>query len=134
MWSIALQAFLSSPIVGVGSEGLLEIKRQAVIDGGANTSITNYSHQHNDIFNELTHNGLVGAIALVFLYVTYGFVFIKQRQKRPLSEFPVLGLVTVVLIIGCGFTDTILVSARGIMLFFMTMTFFFTVSTGAEDF
>ena len=84
-WRVALHMIESKPLLGWGVKGARAEKQRLVDHGFAHPSIMNYGHAHNEIIDMLVKRGLLGCIALIFVYLRPLCVFWPTRKR--LAQF-----------------------------------------------
>lgn len=82
MWKAAWIVFLNHPLVGAGPGGYI-IEKQALIDSGRiATSISEFSHPHNEYMAALATRGLLGLFSLLLLFLIPGRVFFNYATQN----------------------------------------------------
>ncbi|CDU10819.1 conserved membrane hypothetical protein [Vibrio coralliirubri] len=110
LWKSASITFLENPLVGAGIDGRLE-KRKSLGDAGIidkQVSRMTY-HEHNQFLEAASVTGIIGLSALITIFLVPLFLFFKILNRSSSSEnaknFSLLGIVSVVLMIGYCLTQ-----------------------------
>ncbi len=116
-WDIALTCFRESPLWGVSYPRRAEIIQSYVDDHPASASIgiDGRSSSHNEIMDALAKRGLLGAVAVLLLYLVplRYFVGVVRRARDPtLRHLGIAGAGLVLSMIICGVTEAPLMNVR----------------------
>jgi len=113
MWKTALIIFSENPIFGSGPKTFLE-ESQALIDSGTVNNFRHsyaYKHAHNQYFDTLATQGLLGFMCLLIVYcipLYYCFICLVKPQNSTDKSFAWTGLVTIIGYLIFGLTETLL--------------------------
>ncbi|MGI9319045.1 MAG: O-antigen ligase family protein [bacterium] len=117
LWHIALEGFIESPLWGVSFQ-----RRSQIMDNYAkrhpdSASIGNdgRSSAHNEILNALSKRGLLGALAVLLLYLVpmrYFVRFIRYGDVGVVSQLALAGTGLSITMIVCGITEAPLMNVR----------------------
>lgn len=94
LWKVGFQAFLESPLIGVGNKHFNHYVRKYVAAGLVNPAAMDHHHAHNAYLDILVSRGLIGFVffAGMLFYPLYFFV----RTYRASPETALLGITHVV--------------------------------------
>ncbi len=98
MWRTSSIMFMERPFIGHGVGGYGPTVNAMIEEDRASSSISHYDHPHNEYLNVLATRGLLGLLALGFLFmVPARRFFLASRDEDPdLRELGFGGLVVVV--------------------------------------
>lgn len=71
-------------------------------------------NMHNDFLETLTLQGIIGALSLAFIYITFAIVAIRQRMLTS-------ALLPLFVLFVCGLTDSVLINSQTVMLFLISI-------------
>jgi O-antigen ligase len=92
LWHSAYAIFSGSMFVGIGPANYkLEMKKYVKATEGLRR-LPNLKHAHNQLLNTLMTQGLFGAVALIFLYGSHLYVFLKYMKTDYSSNIRGLAL------------------------------------------
>lgn len=112
LYRVALEAFASQPVLGIGLAGLPTYLQAGVEAGWINPAVTEFTHLHSAPLDMLARGGLLGLIALGLLLWGLGAHFargVRQAADDPQMRYFAL----------CGLMATV-----GALLFALTNVFF----------
>lgn len=119
MWRGAYKLVQKKPIFGWGKEGyeqgMQELAERKEIDSRAAT----FGHSHNDFIDRLAKHGIVGALALILLYLLPLRAFASARQYRdlPIKSVALTGTLLTLCYIDFGMTQAFLRHNSGVMVY-----------------
>ncbi len=106
LWRTAFLTFMRHPWLGAGTGSFESDASQRIRDGQVPPVVWGYQHAHNDFFNLLATEGLLGLVALLWFY--YALMRIgggpEYRGPRELRVFMVLFVLGFSIF---GFTETL---------------------------
>jgi len=116
-WHIALRCFSESPLWGVSYQRRSELMQAYTKEQPVSASIgqDGRSSSHNEILNSMAKRGLLGAIAILLLYLVPLRFFISgvTRNHSELSRtISLAGIGMVLTMILCGITEAPLMNVR----------------------
>ena len=139
LWHVALEGFIENPIWGVSYQRRSQIMDDFRKKHPDSASIGNdgRSSAHNEILNALSKRGVIGAIAVLLLYLVPIRFFIKHFRYGDVGVISQLGLAGVGLsltMIICGITEAPLMNVRvGTTYGFMLIFLYHTICTLKRD-
>ncbi|MFQ2225171.1 O-antigen ligase family protein [Aeromonas enteropelogenes] len=119
-WKSAWLGFLEYPFIGVGKDGIYELKKQQVSEHKINPVLLvgdggfGMSHAHNQYLNQLVMRGIVGFIPMMILLSAPIFM----REK-----FGLLGMYLATAYLVSGLTDVPLEQKETLYIFFFSLFF-----------
>ena len=129
LWHVALEGFIENPIWGVSYQRRSQIMDEFRKKHPDSASIGNdgRSSAHNEILNALSKRGILGAIAVLLLYLVPIRFFIKYFRYGDvglISQLALAGAGLSITMIICGITEAPLMNVRvgttyGFMLIFL---------------
>ena len=111
MWRIALRAFATHPLTGVGLNRFGDYARSMAAEGKANASIIRYKHPHNEYLGAAATGGVPGLLVLLALFAAPLSFFWRHALTRDDMAIAVtarLGLMVVCMYVLCALTDNVL--------------------------
>jgi O-antigen ligase len=78
IWKSAWITFKENLILGAGQYGSKEYIQQQITNGIIHPSVLEFDHSHNEILTALSYRGIVGFIALLFIYLVPIYLFLKR--------------------------------------------------------
>lgn len=120
VWKSAWLGFLEHPFIGVGKDGIDELKKQQVIEKKVDPVLLvgdsglGMPHAHNQYLNQLVMRGLLGFIPMMILFMT---PFLLKEKFGKIGVF-----VTVAYIIS-GLTDVPLEQKETLYMFLFALVF-----------
>ena len=108
MWKAAFSMFLSSPLTGVGTGDYVATMREYVAAGTVPERILGFNQPHNMYLFALATNGLLGLVALLFLFSRVLFLSLPLTDAQPgQKQFRFLAAAVAVHYLVAGFTDSL---------------------------
>lgn len=129
VWKSAWLGFLDHPFIGVGNDGIDELKKQQVIEKKVNPILLvgdgglGMSHAHNQYLNQLVMRGCLGFIPMMLLFMT-PFLFKEKFGK--------IGVFVTVAYMIFGLTDVPLEQKETLYMFLFALVFSI-VQTNANE-
>lgn len=131
-WSFSVQAFLESPLLGLGVDAVQDYKAQLIVQGMYPAYLIDF-HAHSDIFDTLERSGLFGILGLFFLYLSPLIMAVFFRC-RVADLYPLLFVTLSALLV--GLTDTPLrnnISTNAFFLAFFVVLFICLKNAGVRE-
>jgi O-antigen ligase len=92
MWRAAFAIFGENAIFGIGPDNYkLEMKKYVEAGNGIQ-SLSRHKHAHNELINALMTKGLLGALALLFMFGSHFYVFMNYLRNNNSSNIRGLAL------------------------------------------
>ncbi|MEA3404416.1 MAG: O-antigen ligase family protein [Pseudomonadota bacterium] len=135
MWEVALQAFLSSPVFGIGVGEFFAYKANLILNGEASVKIERFKHAHNEYLTILSSMGLVGIAAFFFMFRWLWRYFSKAIKSSVLEKkiLGLSGLVVIVCMIDFSLSESFLSShLGGAAFYFLIALFIYLISQQHE--
>lgn len=104
LWLVSANSFFENPWVGSGFSGFLE-KRDEMIQNQRVHMSEALHHSHNDILWAATTRGLLGVLALIFMYMSLGIYYLRILKDTSLRIYGIAGLTVVGGAVVYGITD-----------------------------
>jgi O-antigen ligase len=106
MWKGAIELFAAHPIAGVGRANYNRGLNMLVDEGRVDPSMREYYHAHNEFLNALATQGILGGLALFFVYAAPLFFFTRQlRDPGSHRPYALAGVLLVLSFIDFGLTQ-----------------------------
>jgi O-antigen ligase len=99
-WTVALEAGMQSPIIGIGHQPFIDHKNQQVTLGNYGKELLQFDNSHSTYFNTFARRGLIGLISVILFlgFPIYIGITVWRRQPREIAPYAA-GLTT----FGCVF-------------------------------
>lgn len=108
MWKGAWTMFTEHPVFGVGRANYHKALNQLVDRGEVSPSVRDFYHAHNEMLNALATEGVIGGLALAFLYVAPLTFFLRSLRRDTVSKpYALAGLLLVLSFIDFGMTQVL---------------------------
>jgi O-antigen ligase len=107
MWTFGARIAGERPLLGYGKDGMIQRKAQAIAEGYAPKSIAEYVTLHNEFLNMWVTKGLLGVVALLFVYGSAFRAFFQQRHSShpEIRSVSLMGRTLIVLFLLFGFWE-----------------------------
>jgi len=117
MWKAALLLAKERPLLGWGKDQMQGAMQDLAAQGQANPVIGAFNHAHNEVLDILAKRGLVGLLALAFLYVVPIRLFAKYLRHPNLAtrSLATAGMILPVAYIDFGLSQAFLSHNNGVM-------------------
>jgi len=114
MWKGAWMLFFEHPLMGVGRANFNQGLNELIAEKEIKPAVRDFRHAHNEMFNMLATEGVVGALTLLFLYAA-PFMFFLHRLRRndACRSYALAGLLLVMSYIDFGLTQVMFVHHVG---------------------
>ncbi|TFW04744.1 O-antigen ligase family protein [Oxalobacteraceae bacterium OM1] len=123
-WKGAVKMFTEHPLTGVGRANYGAQLEGLAKQGQLHPSIAGLRHAHNEMLNALATEGLIGGLALAFLYAAPFVFFVRRlRSDDPARPYALAGLLLVLSFIDFGMTQVLFAHHIG--------SAFYTIGVGA---
>ncbi|MGG4773197.1 O-antigen ligase family protein [Paenalcaligenes sp. Me52] len=119
MWKGASQLFMAKPIFGWGKAQYKQAMTELAKQGKAHPVIKNFDHPHNEILNNAAKQGIVGILALLFLYVVPLRLFAPGLRAESLTQrsLATAGFLLPIAYIDFGLSQAFLTHNSGVMVY-----------------
>ncbi len=108
MWKGAAIMFAEHPIFGVGRANYHKEMNVLIANGDIDPAVSVFRHAHNELLDAMANGGIVGALALLFLYAApLAFFFRVLRRRDDAKPYALAGLLLVLSYIGFGLTQVL---------------------------
>ncbi|WEJ62124.1 O-antigen ligase family protein [Thiomicrorhabdus lithotrophica] len=131
IWMVAWQAFLSSPILGIGIGEFYAFKLNLINSDMASVDIQFYKHAHNEYFTILSSMGLVGVVLYIWFFKWLLGYFYQHAisSSYEIKFLGIAGLITIMCYIDFSLSESFLSShLGGGTFFFVTSLLIFTIN------
>lgn len=128
-WQVAWQAFLSSPIWGIGIGEFYAFKMQLVESGALGGHLASFKHAHSEYFSILSNQGALGVLifGLWFIWLWKVFSRASQSINREQRIVGILGGLMLVAYLDFCLSESMLTSQVGGVFFMSFLTFMLLV-------
>jgi O-antigen ligase len=119
MWEGASKLFIEKPLIGWGKDNYQKRMAELVEEGRANEVVNNFDHAHNDLIDIAAKRGLLGVVALLFLYLVPIKLFSPHLRSSNLKQrsFAIAGLMLVLTYIDFGLSNAFLNRHYGVSIY-----------------
>lgn len=119
MWKGASQLFMAKPIFGWGKANYQDAMADLVAQGKASPLVLPFGHPHNEILNNAAKQGIVGILALLFLYVVPLRLFAPGLRAESLTQrsLATAGFLLPIAYIDFGLSQAFLTHNSGVMVY-----------------
>lgn len=119
MWQGAIQLFIERPIIGWGKDNYKIRMSELVEEGRAHEVVNLFDHAHNDAIDIAAKRGLIGLLALFFLYFIPIKLFPPHIRSNNLQQrsYAISGLLLVITYIDFGLSNAFLNRHYGISIY-----------------
>lgn len=124
-WQVAWQAFISSPLLGIGAGEFYAFKQNLIIQGLVPLDLSSFKHAHNEYLSILSSYGLVG-LFFYTVFIFWLFLLFKKYLKSSILRIRQVGLQGMVIIfcyLEFSLTESFLSSQLGLAAFYFLITF-----------
>jgi O-antigen ligase len=106
MWKAAWILFREHPVTGVGRANFHQALNDLADAGRISDAVRTFRHAHNEMINALATGGLIGGLALAFLYAAPMAFFVRcLRRDDATRPYALAGLLLVLSFIDFGLTQ-----------------------------
>lgn len=119
MWKGASQLFLAKPLLGWGKANYQDAMADLVAQGKASPLVLPFGHPHNELLNNAAKQGIVGILALLFLYVVPLRLFAPGLRAESLTQrsLATAGFLLPIAYIDFGLSQAFLTHNSGVMVY-----------------
>lgn len=119
MWRGAAHMIIEKPLFGWGENGYRQQMEVLANEGVVDPGIIRYGHAHNEFIDAFAKRGILGAIALLMLYLVPLRLFARHFSEPDLTNrsIAVAGFLLPVTYIDFGLTQTFLSHNSGVMMY-----------------
>ena len=119
MWKGASQLFIAKPIFGWGKANYQDAMADLVAQGKASPLVLPFGHPHNEILNNAAKQGIVGILALLFLYIVPLRLFAPGLRAESLTQrsLATAGFLLPIAYIDFGLSQAFLTHNSGVMVY-----------------
>lgn len=123
MWKGASLGIKERPILGWGSKGYIELKKQQIHNKVIHKATLQFNDAHNQYLDSFVKKGIFGLLSILTIIFT-PLVFLYQRYKSQSIEEKTLGLIGIIHIISCALfftSQTFLAHNSGSIFYFFIL-------------
>ncbi len=131
LWKASWLLGKEKPFTGWGTDRVGQGLGELVEMQAVNSSVLNHVHAHNDYFNLLQLQGVLGLSALLLLYFLPAAHFARQIKIQSLKSIPLSGLITCISYAVFSLTQAFLEHNSGVMVYAMLLTTFYCLGRNA---
>lgn len=133
MWKAALLLAKERPVLGWGKDQMQASMQRLADEGHANPVIGEFNHAHNEILDTLAKRGLVGVLALAFLYIVPIRLFAPYLRHPDLATraLATAGMILPVAYIDFGLSQAFLSHNNGVMTYAFWLVVFWACMRNA---
>ena len=119
MWKGASQLFMAKPLLGWGKENYQAAMADLVAQGKASPLVLPFGHPHNELLNNAAKKGIVGILALLFLYFVPLRLFAPGLRAESLTQrsLATAGFLLPVAYIDFGLSQAFFTHNSGVMVY-----------------
>ncbi|WP_157203818.1 MULTISPECIES: O-antigen ligase family protein [unclassified Marinomonas] len=136
MWKAAFVMFEESPIIGVGNQGSLDIKKRMVESNKISEKTLKYSHAHNEYFEALSKRGIIGLFFLILVYIVPLKLFLRKMKKYSnnwkIKSYAMAGVLVPMSYMDFSLTQVMFGHNIGVMMYAFPIVFFWAATRWAE--
>lgn len=122
MWKGAWIMFAEQPLLGVGRANFNNQMNALIARGDIDPAISQFRHAHNEMLHVMATGGLVGALALMFLYAAPIVFFIRVFRRIEIAKpYALAGLLLVLSYVGFGLTQVMFTHHIGNLFYALTI-------------
>lgn len=123
VWKGAWKMFVEHPVLGVGPSNFNAGLNEFIERGEIRPAVNILYHAHNEILDALATGGMIGGIALIFLYGAPLIFFVRHLQHdRPCKPYAQAGLLLVLSFIGSGLSQVLFAHHIGTAFYSLTVS------------
>lgn len=129
-WDVAIKAFLSSPIWGIGAGEFYAYKKDFVDAGLIPEWHDRFKHAHNEYMSILSGQGLIG---VMFYFVFFGWLFVNfkrmfMHEDKALKTLGLVGMVVLFAYFEFSLTESFFSSQLGLPAFYFLISLLFVIA------
>lgn len=119
MWKGASQLFMAKPLLGWGKANYQAAMQDLIKQGKAHPVVAPYRQPHNDLLNNAAKQGIVGILALLFLYFVPLRLFAPGLRAESLTQrsLATAGFLLPVAYIDFGLSQAFFTHNSGVMVY-----------------
>ncbi|MDY2795791.1 MAG: O-antigen ligase family protein [[Pasteurella] aerogenes] len=129
MWENAITGIKQNPILGWGSKGYIELKKQQVAQKTMEKSTLEFNDAHNQYIDAWVKRGLVGLIGLLLIIFVPFRTFLRQINALTLETkcIAILGATHILSTMFYFLSQTFLAHNSGSLFYFFLIVLFYTM-------
>ena len=129
MWENAITGIKQNPILGWGSKGYIELKKQQVAQKNMAKSTLKFNDAHNQYIDAWVKRGLVGLIGLLLIIFVPFRAFLRQINALTLETkcIAILGATHILSTMFYFLSQTFLAHNSGSLFYFFLIVLFYTM-------
>ena len=129
MWENAITGIKQNPILGWGSKGYIELKKQQVAQKTMEKSTLEFNDAHNQYIDAWVKRGLVGLIGLLLIIFVPFRAFLRQINALTLETkcIAILGVTHILSTMFYFLSQTFLAHNSGSLFYFFLIVLFYTM-------
>lgn len=133
LWRGAFIIFKESPIIGIGEKAYTERLKELIDSGVIKPAIV--SHAHNDFLDALAKNGIIGLIAIIFLYVAPLYLFLNSQNSIDINHLCLnaAGCTFCTCYMSFGLSQSFLLHNSGVMVYSFGLAIIWSLSRHIEE-
>jgi len=124
LYRIGIDAFLSSPLTGIGFANLAGHLAAGAATGSINPAVVGYTHLHSSIVDTLARGGMFGLLALGAFglgFIRYFYCALASSADHEVRYFALAGLLSVAAALLFSLTNVLLPGIAGTNILVMTL-------------
>lgn len=122
MWKGAWKMFAERPVFGVGRANYHQALNRLIDRRELSPAVRDYHHAHNEMLNALATEGVIGGLALAFLYAAPMAFFMRSLRRGAASKpYALAGLLLVLSFIDFGLTQVLFAHHVGSAFYVLTV-------------
>lgn len=129
MWNSALLAFQEKPILGWGSKGYIQLKKEQVSEKKIHPMTLTFNDAHNQYLDMAAKRGIVGILGLFVIFLIPLTYFLRSLSSiKPVSRaLSILGVFHIISAMIYGLTQTFLAHNSGSIFYFFLVIVFYSL-------
>lgn len=135
MWENAMLGIQEKPILGWGSKGYIELKKQQVANKTMAKSTLSFNDTHNQYLDAFVKRGFLGFLGLILIVVVPLQFFLKRMKSSHLEvkTIAVLGIIHIFSSIFYFLSQTYLAHNSGSIFYFFLVVIFYSLIKVKEN-
>lgn len=124
LYRIGIDAFLSSPLTGIGFANLPGYLAEGAAAGAINPAVVNFTHLHSSIVDTLARGGMLGMLALGGFglgFIRHFYGALLSSADRDARYFALAGLLSIVAALLFSLTNVLFPAIVGTNILVMTL-------------
>lgn len=124
LYRVGIEAFLGSPLTGIGYANLPGHLAEGVAAGTINPAVANFTHLHSSIVDTLARGGVLGLLALICFglgFVRHFRAALRSSSDPEVRYFALVGLLSISAVLLFSLTNVLFPAIVGTNILVMTI-------------